>query len=166
MIASASRLRVEKPGERGGLINMNQEIELITAEDKISGDELYLKVWEADQRHTTTRWTVSTFFLSVSFAIFGLSFQIEKFVVPRIVPQLGAVAIYWFTYMLFLRFNTYTRFLRGYLAKMESDNRTKLDIQSKATSYLNENKSATSTELLLYFGIGYTVVCLIVGILF
>ena len=38
-------------------------------------DETYLKVWEIEQNHVNTRWTVATFFFSISFAIFGFSFQ-------------------------------------------------------------------------------------------
>jgi hypothetical protein len=30
---------------------------------------------QAEQEHTRTRWTVVTFFMSISFALFGLSFQ-------------------------------------------------------------------------------------------
>lgn len=134
--------------------------------DKTEKDELYLKIWEADQRHTTTRWTVSTFFLSISFAIFGLSFQIDNTIIPRIVPQLGAVAIYWFTYTLFLRFNTFTRFLRNYLLEMETSEETNMDLQTKARSFLSARKSLTSTQLLLYFGVGYTAVCVLVGFLY
>lgn len=145
---------------------MEQLLELTSEDDFTAGNELYLKIWEADQRHSTARWTVATFFLSVSFAIFGLSFQIDQGVIPRIVPQLGAVAIYWFTFLLFLRFNSYTRFLRDYLAGLEAERRTNLDIQSKATAYLEQDKSPSSTQLLLYFGIGYTVVCVLVGFLF
>lgn len=137
-----------------------------TTAEKTENDDLYLKIWEADQKHTTTRWTVSTFFLSISFAIFGLSFQLDNTTIPRIIPQLGAVAIYWFTYALFLRFNTYTRYLRSYMAEMESSKQTTFDIQSKATAYLRSKKSPSSTQLLGYFGVGYTAVCILIGIFY
>ncbi len=129
-------------------------------------DEIYLKIWELEQKHTTTRWTVATFFLSVSFAIFGISLQIDNGVIPRIVPQLGAVAIYWFTYVLFLRFNDFTRFLREYLQELEASKQTTLDLQSKSKTFMSANKTFSATKLFLYFGFGYTVAGVVIGLLY
>ncbi len=42
-----------------------------TKKDEIN-DDVYLKIWDIEQKHTTTRWTLMTFYLSVSFAIFGI----------------------------------------------------------------------------------------------
>lgn len=38
-------------------------------------DDAYLQIWKIEQDHSRTRWTVTTFFLSISFAILGLSFD-------------------------------------------------------------------------------------------
>jgi hypothetical protein len=32
-------------------------------------DDIYMQIWQGEQDHTRTRWTVTTFFLSISFAI-------------------------------------------------------------------------------------------------
>jgi hypothetical protein len=136
-----------------------------SATSEAAKDDIYLRIWEVEQKHTTIRWTVATFFLSVSFAIFGISLQIDNAPIPRIVPQLGAIAIYWFTYILFLRFNDYTHFLRNYLKEMESSKQTTLDLQTESNTFMSSEKKLSATHLLLYFGIGYTVVG-IIGLLF
>ena len=41
------------------------------------GDEAYLKVLEFQQEKAKGRWSVATFFMSVSFAVFGFSFQVK-----------------------------------------------------------------------------------------
>jgi hypothetical protein len=38
-------------------------------------DDQYLTIWQGEQNYLRTRWSVSTFFMSISFAILGLSFQ-------------------------------------------------------------------------------------------
>jgi hypothetical protein len=134
--------------------------------EMIIKDDIYLRIWEIEQRHTTIRWTVTTFFLSVSFAIFGISLQIDNTAIPRIVPQLGAVAIYWFTYILFLRFNVFTRFLRDYLIEMESAKRTTIDLQTNSKVYMSRGRKVSATQLLLYFGIGYSMAAVLIGLLF
>jgi hypothetical protein len=134
--------------------------------NEFNKDETYLKIWEIEQSFTERRWTVVTFFMSVSFAIFGLSLQVEKPIVPLIVPQLSAVAIYWFTYLLFLRFNDFTAFLRAYLQEMELANQTTINLQSKSKEFLNARGKPSSTRLLLYFGIAYTIAGIAIGFLF
>jgi hypothetical protein len=42
---------------------------------ELSADEIYLRIWEKQQDWTSTRWNIAIFFFSVSFALFGLSFQ-------------------------------------------------------------------------------------------
>lgn len=38
-------------------------------------DDAYLEIWKIEQEHSRTRWTIATFFLSISFAVLGLSFD-------------------------------------------------------------------------------------------
>src|SRR5262249_39280562 len=100
-------------------------------------DEIYLKIWEVEHSHTNTRWTNTSFFLTVSFAIFGFSFQADKTQVSQtliIVQRLVALAIYWFAFLLFWRFNDYTKFLRYYLKKMEEAGDVTLDLETKTES--------------------------------
>ncbi len=129
-------------------------------------DDLYIKIWEVEQRHVTTRWTVSTFFFSISFAIFGLSIQAEKSPLPLYVTTLMAIAIYWFAYALYLRFNDYTDYLRSRLEEMEKDGLTTLDLQSKVKPYLDRKKKFHAIKLIRLFGLMYTAAGILIGFYF
>ena len=118
-------------------------------------DEIYLKIWDLEQQQATTRWTVTTFFLSVSFAIFGFSFQASLAAPFPDAARLSGLAIYLFGYVLFLRFNVYTRFLRGYLRNLEARGRTSLDIQTQAAVLLRGRPRRSATWLLGYFAALY-----------
>jgi len=134
-----------------------------TKKEMENKDDLYIKIWEVEQRHVTTRWTVSPFFFSISFAIFGFSIQAEKSPLPLFVTLSVAVAIYWFAYALYLRFNTYTDYLRSRLEEMERDGLTTLDLQSKAGPYLKRKKRLHAVKLLLVFGVLYTVAGILIS---
>jgi len=128
-----------------------------SAQNSRIGDEAYLKVWEMEQAHSSKRWTVATFFFSISFAILGFSFQADKSYVPIITQQVSAILIYWFAYMMFIRFNDFTYFLREYLKKLESSENVSLKIQREVREYLKQKKRISTTRLLQYFGIAYTI---------
>jgi len=124
----------------------------------LDGDDVYLQIWQTEQDHVRTRWTVITFFLSVSFAIFGFSFQAKLGLSQSIAIRIAGLLIYWFAFLLLLHFYEYTKFLRGYLVDMEKSGRTSLDIQSKAdASNLGASKQLSTTRLLFLFGLIYTV---------
>lgn len=129
-------------------------------------DDLYIKIWEVEQRHVTTRWTVSTFFFSISFAIFGLAIQADKSPLPLYVTTLVAIAIYWFSYALYLRFNDYTDYLRSRLEEMEENGLTTLDLQSKAGLYLDQKKKYHAVKLIKFFGALYTIAAIVISICF
>lgn len=137
-----------------------------TKKEPENKDDLYIKIWEVEQRHVTTRWTVSTFFFSISFAIFGISIQAEKSPLPLYVTTLVAVSIYWFAYALYLRFNDYTDYLRSRLVEMEEDGLTTLDLQSKAAPYLEQKKKCHAVKLIKCFGILYTVAGIAISVCF
>ena len=120
-------------------------------------DQVYLKIWVLEQQQTSTRWTVATFFLSVSFAIFGFSFQAGLAAPLPLVARASGLAIYWFAYALYLRFNVYTRFLRGYLRELEARRRTTLDVQQRSAARLGPAR-LSATWLLGYFGALYAAV--------
>jgi len=131
--------------------------EQIPAQPQIK-DGVYLKIWQAEQQHMRTRWTVVTFFLSISFAILGFSFQNKLSLSEALAIRISGLFIYWFAYALLLHFYAYTKFLRAYLIEMEKSGRTTLDIQSKAhTSRLGASKPLSTTKLLFFFGLIYTV---------
>ncbi len=122
-------------------------------------DDAYLKIHGFEQEHVRTRWTVATFFMSVSFAILGFSFQQNLTTSAALAIRLSGLFIYWFAYILFLRFNDYSQFLRTYLAEMEASNRTSLDLQSKARTALRQKteRRLSAGQLLLTFGVIYTI---------
>lgn len=129
-------------------------------------DDLYIKIWEVEQRHVTTRWAVSTFFFSISFAIFGLAIQADKSPLPLYVTTLVAIAIYWFSYALYLRFNDYTDYLRSRLEEMEENGLTTLDLQSKAGLYLDQKKKYHAVKLIKFFGVLYTIAAIVISVCF
>jgi hypothetical protein len=122
-------------------------------------DELYLRIWELEQGHTGARWANTTFFFSVSFAIFGFSFQVGLAEPLPLGARLIALSIYWFAYLLFRRFNRYTALLRGYLYELERSGQTSVTVQSRARAELRAAGSSrtSATRLLGYFGLLYSL---------
>jgi hypothetical protein len=119
-------------------------------------DEIYLRIWEREQEHVRTRWTVTTFFLSVSFAIFGFSFQQNLALSSALAIRLASLIIYWFAYSLFMRFYDHTRFLRSYLKEMETAQQTSLHLESRA-SMRRPYRGISTRRSLLFLGIVYTI---------
>jgi len=120
-------------------------------------DETYLKIWEVEQAHANMRWTVITFFMSVSFAIFGFSFQEKLPLLEALTLRLAGLLVYWFAFMLLLHFYRFTRFLRSYLFTMENAQQTSLDLQSKAIEAHIAEKPFSTTRLILGLGVIYTL---------
>lgn len=118
-------------------------------------DDIYMQIWQGEQDHTRTRWTVTTFFLSISFAILGFSFQNNLVSpVPSIIRTVG-LFIYWFAFILFWHLNRYNKFLRNYLVEIESSEDITLDLQSKSLASSAASKRITTTRMLFYFGLIY-----------
>jgi hypothetical protein len=124
----------------------------------LSAEELYLQIWEREQAHTQTRWSVTTFFVSISFAIFGFSLQTAHPPVPPIVSHSVALAIYWFAFVLFWRFNSFTNCLRAYLREMEAAGRVEINVQTRVNAAMRGqySKWLSTFNLMLYFGILYS----------
>lgn len=122
-------------------------------------EERYFKIWAAEIEHTKTRWTVSTFFFSVSFAIFGFSFQAQLSKPLPSIARISGLVIYWFAYLIFSRFNQYTIFLREYLKELEEEELVSLRLQTRFMQLkkYKSKKRMSATKLLIYFGIFYTV---------
>lgn len=125
----------------------------------LSNEELYLKLWEREQEHTKTRWNVTTFFFSISFAIFGFSLQTKNPPVPPIISHSVALAIYWFAFVLFWRFNSFTDCLQNYLREMEVSGQVNINVQTRANQAMKGQygKLLSTFSLMLYFGIIYSV---------
>ncbi len=118
-----------------------------------------MKIWQADQEYLRTRWTVTTFFMSVSFAIFGFSFQAKLAPIDSLTLHIAGLMIYWFAIVMHLHFLQYSKFLRSYLLDMEKSGRTSLDIQGKTGLEIppNTSKWLSTMHLFFYFGALYTV---------
>lgn len=137
------------------------------SEQRADHELIYLTLWEREQEHTRTRWTVTTFFISVSFAIFGLSLQAQNPPVPLWATHLASLAIYWFAYLLFLRFNRFTRFMREYLKDMERMSKVSIDLQTQADRAMRGNfqQFLSAPKLLLIFGLLYTAAVVLLWLL-
>lgn len=125
----------------------------------LSPEELYFKLWEREQEHTKTRWSITTFFISTSFAIFGFSLQSKNSSVLPIISHSVALAIYWFAFVLFWRFNSFTNCLREYLREMEASEYVKVKAQTRVEQKMRGQYSGwlSTLNLLLYFGVIYTI---------
>jgi hypothetical protein len=122
-------------------------------------DEIYMEIWKAEQQYISTRWNNVTFFLGISFAILGFSFQSNLALPVAFAIRISGLVLYWFSYIFYLHFYVYTHFLRSYLIEMEKVGRTKHNIQSKAKATINRgiNKHISTRAILLYMGILYTL---------
>lgn len=142
----------------------NRVIENVSSKNM---EEIYFKIWTAEQEHTKTRWTVSTFFFSISFAIFGFSFQAQLSKPLSNVARLSGAVIYWFAYLIFTQFNQYTRFLRNYLEELENEELISVKLQTKSVQFMKSTRCRimSATKLLLYFGLLYVITVIIIWIL-
>jgi hypothetical protein len=122
-------------------------------------DEIYLRIWEKQQESTGTRWGIITFFMSVSFALFGFSLQNPNPLIASTAQRIAGIAIYWFAYFLFHRFDDWTHLLRSYLEELETTTSTRfaLQIRWKAKMQKRFCKWTSVNKLLIYFGSLYTV---------
>jgi hypothetical protein len=131
----------------------------LTINNQLSYGEIYFVIWEGEQEHTRTRWTIVTFFLSVSFAIFGFSLQVQQSPIPISTVHIAALAIYWFAYLLFSRFNKYNIIIRIYLREMEESGKVSIDLQRRTDKIMRGRYSRllSASALLFGFGILYSV---------
>ena len=122
-------------------------------------DEIYMKIWKTEQQYISTRWNNVTFFIGISFAILGFSFQSNLALPEAFAIRISGLALYWFAYAFYLHFYAYTHFLRTYLIEMETSGRTKHTIQSKAqvAVSIGINKYMATRRMLLYFGTFYSL---------
>ncbi|MBV6622526.1 MAG: hypothetical protein KI793_06180 [Rivularia sp. (in: Bacteria)] len=138
-------------------MNNIDQLTPVTLKTDLNAQEIYFKVWEREQEHTKTRWNVTTFFVSISFAIFGISLQTKNPSAPPIISHVAALAVYWFAFVLFWRFNSFTNYLRDYLRNMESSAIVNIDVQTKMDNTIHANRWISTFNLLFYFGVFYTV---------
>ena len=121
-------------------------------------DDTYLKIWQTEQEHQRTRWTVVTFFMSISFAILGFSFQSTLPHPESIALRICGLLIYWFACILLWQFYNFTKVLRAYLLEMEKTGQTTLDIQLKASkTFQGYIKLLSPINLIICFGVIYTI---------
>ena len=119
--------------------------------DSLNLDEQYLKIWEIEQEHMRTRWTIATFFFSISFAILGFSFQQQLIYSSALALRICGLVVYWFGLFLFSHFYKYGIFLRRYMAKMETFNQTSIRLHPP----FRMGRRLRTVHLLSIFGIIY-----------
>jgi hypothetical protein len=134
-------------------------------------DDAYLEIWKIEQDHSRTRWTVTTFFLSISFAILGLSFdtrgsQAQISIFGLSLPDTQRIIglfTFWFGYALFVQFNRYTNFLRSRLREMEKQKLVSFTFQSDAREFMYSKRRAafSASWLLFYFGLLYAAIVIL-----
>lgn len=130
----------------------------VEAEHDQSITELYLRIWEKQQDMAISRWTIITFFMSVSFAIFGLSLQNPNPVPSGNIQRMAGLAIYWFSYFIYQRYSSWSRFLREWLRELENDLEPEFHLQAGWEAHNGRIKDVISiNKLLLYFGIVYAI---------
>lgn len=143
------------------------------AETDPSVDEVYLRVWEKQQQWTTTRWGIMTFFLGISFAIFGLSFSTQNtsqaaqaiagvpqpLTLDATAQRLTGLAIYWFSFFVYRRYDDWSKFLRNYLYELELTTATRFKLQTQWRTSVDRGfrKWTSVTKLLVYFGVIYAL---------
>ncbi len=124
-------------------------------------DDIYLQLLQVEQEHTKGRWAVVTFFMGISFAVLGFSFQNRLSVQEALSMRVAALFIYWFALALFWRFATYSEYLGECQKEMERANRTTLNIHkieaaAKARGWWRSFwHQIPSKWLLLGFGVIY-----------
>ena len=124
-------------------------------------DDVYLAIWRSEHQFTRTRWTVATFFLGISFAVPGFSFQTKINPSEALAIRIAGLFIYWFAFLIFTHFHHYTDSLRAYLISMENSGRTTLDLESKIgvgkTPGTKVKRRFTTVQLLFCFGLLYGI---------
>ena len=138
------------------MADVNKEV----PKEKPSVNELYLKIWEQQQESVKQRWSVITFFLTVSFAIFGFSLQNQNLNPPiaGTLQRIAAIVIYWFAYLIYREYSDWSRFLRKQLEKIESEHQVLIPLQREWQKYSKGvRKWFFVKSLLVYFGVLYTL---------
>lgn len=125
-------------------------------------DHAYLEIWKADQEFIKTRWTITTFFMGGSFALFAYSFQIKP--LGALAIRIFGLFIYWFAVLIDRHFYRHNKVLRDYLVYLEESGRTTLDLQSKIHERRKDKSHRSTDKFLMALGILFALV--IVGLYF
>ncbi len=131
--------------------------QVATALDSKSDDH-YLKIWEVEQAHERHRWTITTFFVGLSFGAASFSFQSTLEPTSAIALRVGAVAIWWFACIFFTRFSIASEVLRTYLHHLEDEGKTTFRIQSTYWQALRKRliTKVSALQILVAVGVVYT----------
>jgi hypothetical protein len=118
-------------------------------------DNAYLEIWKADQEFIRTRWTITTFFIGGSFALFAYSFQVKP--LAALAVRIFGLFIYWFAVIIDTHFYRHNKVLRGYLVYMEESGRTTLDLQSKIHEQRKDKYHRSTGKFLAALGLIYAI---------
>jgi hypothetical protein len=128
-------------------------------------NETYLEIWKTEQEHKRSKWSIVTFFMSVSFAILGFSFQNGLAISEASTVRIIGLIIYWFAFLIYMQQNTYNNFLRSYLLELEENELVSIKIHSKAKTYAKVKKVISLKNLLFSFGLIYTLGLIILWVI-
>lgn len=125
-------------------------------------DQAYLEIWKADQEFIKTRWSIVTFFMGGSFALFAYSFQTKP--LGALAIRIFGLFIYWFAVLIDAHFYRHNKVLRLYLVYLEESGRTTLNLQSKIHEQRKDKSRRSTNKFLMALGILFALV--IIGLYF
>lgn len=127
----------------------------------ISNDEIYLRIWEKHQDGLNSRWNITILLTTASFYIFYISFK-ETLSVHSTIIRIVALIIFWYGYAFYKRYSNWSHHIRTYLKEMEGTAST-IKIQSQwDISPWKKSKFFSNNRILLYFGITYSIIAILI----
>src|SRR5260221_50749 len=75
------------PSDRVSMTSEQENLETLKDSKGAIDNEFYMRIWEKQQDVAISRWSIITFFMSVSFALFGLSLQVHT--TPTSIPTIA-----------------------------------------------------------------------------
>jgi hypothetical protein len=74
---------------------------------QIHADDVYMQVWQVEQKYVETRWNITAFFLGISFAILGFSFQAGLHPSQSLVIRICGLLVYCFYCLIYRHHSTH-----------------------------------------------------------
>jgi hypothetical protein len=120
-------------------------------------DDVYMQIWQVEQKYVETRWNITAFFLGISFAVLGFSFQAALHPSQSFAVRLCGLLVYCFACVMYRHHSTHAYCLRSYLLDMEAAGHTTLDVESRVAKGRGprDHRLVTTQSLLVGFGLVY-----------
>ena len=135
----------------------------LTKSKSIQSGEFYITFCHCIMDLIRTRWFIATFFIGISFIIFGFSFKISNTNLSIVFMHFSALLIYWFAFILYSTFNRYINFIVKYLINMEESKKVDINFQTNLQEFMRmQSKIPFTLRFLFWFGIFYTLIVLVI----